>query len=105
MLRILDRAKPNTGMLFVFDTQEQQSFWMKNTRFDLDLAFFDAEARLIEYTQLQAGDERIYTSRLPVLYVLELPAGWLDSHDIDLGDQLTIFESSPVGNSTHLPPQ
>ena len=95
---------PNTGMLFVFDTQEPQSFWMKNTHFDLDLAFFDAGARLIEYTQLQAGDERIYTSRLPVLYVLELPVGWLDSHNIELGDQLTLFESTAVGNSTHLLP-
>lgn len=95
---------PNTGMLFVFDTLEPQSFWMKNTHFDLDLAFFDAGARLIEYTQLQAGDERIYTSRSPVLYVLELPAGWLDSQNIEPADQLTLFESIPVGNSTRLLP-
>ncbi len=91
------KLAPGTGMLFVFDSQEVQYFWMKETHFDLDLALFDDQLQLIEITELQALDERIYTSRLPTRAVLELPRGWLESHRIALGARLRRSDGSTAG--------
>lgn len=93
-----DELAPNSGMLFIFDAPEQQYFWMRNTRFDLDLALFDHQAMLIEVANLYAHDERVYWSRLPAKFVLELPAGWLDAHAVELGQRLRVIEPLAVPN-------
>ncbi len=36
-----------TGMLFVFPEEKMGSFWMKDTLIPLDIAFFDANRRLV----------------------------------------------------------
>lgn len=98
------KLAPNRGMLFVFDKQEVQYFWMKGTHFDLDLAFFDDQLELIEITELQALDERIYTSRLPARTVLELPIGWLESHGVSLGARLKLADGSHAELFTNFSP-
>ena len=35
------------GMLFVFPEEKMGSFWMKDTLIPLDIAFFDANRRLV----------------------------------------------------------
>ena len=39
--------KPREGMLFVFDSPQIASFWMKNTLIPLDLLFIAADGRVI----------------------------------------------------------
>lgn len=81
------------GMLFIFELEESQHFWMKDTPIDLDLAFFNSQFVLVDLTTLKAMDERIYSSREAAQYVLELPAGWLELNSIELGHRLEITEA------------
>src|SRR4030042_6595045 len=36
----------NEGMLFIFETEDYHSFWMKNTLIPLSIAFIDREGRI-----------------------------------------------------------
>ena len=33
----------NQGMLFIFDAEQEKTFWMKNTRFSLDIIFINSD--------------------------------------------------------------
>jgi uncharacterized membrane protein (UPF0127 family) len=72
----------SAGMLFVFESAHQPSFWMKDTLIPLDLIWIDADKRVEGITpnvQPEPGVAdsglRRYSSEAPVLYVLELNAG------------------------------
>lgn len=79
----------NTGMLFVFPTSDYQSFWMANTQISLDMLFVDAESTVVEihkYTRPLSA-ENVGGSRLS-RFVVEVPAGYTDTHGIVEGDQI-----------------
>jgi uncharacterized protein len=81
---------PDEAMLFVFQRAENLSFWMKNTLVDLDLAYITAEGRIDQVEHLKAQDLTSVDSREPVLYALELPAGWLKAHGFGVGTMVTV---------------
>jgi uncharacterized protein len=63
-------------MLFVFDAEKPQSFWMKNTFIPLDIYFYDKSGNLIDKVlnmrpMSETGEPMTYTSR-PAQYVLEI---------------------------------
>ncbi len=79
------------GMLFVFDREEVQSFWMMNTPISLDMIFMagqptGAEVRVVgvvhnavpHSTDLRSVPD---ASR----FVLEVPGGWSTTHGITAG--------------------
>lgn len=80
---------PTSGMLFVFDEEEQRRFWMANTPVALDLLFIDADSQVVsisEYAQPQSTEG--IESGTPAQYVLETPAGFADSYGIVEGDRV-----------------
>jgi uncharacterized membrane protein (UPF0127 family) len=79
----------NQGMLFVFPYERILSFWMRNTYIPLDIAFIDAEGRIIDIQYMEPLDEsRQYVSSGPALYALEVNHGWFERHGIDLGTKV-----------------
>lgn len=77
------------GMLFVFDTEQMQSFWMKNTYISLDMLFVNAEKEIVTIqpntTPLK---EWSYPSSSPAMYVIEVNAGFCKQHEIAVGDKI-----------------
>jgi len=72
------------GMLFVFTSEEVQTFWMKNVPFDIDIAFFDRRGHFVSATlmkgtsPLQREDKLpVYESKGPAIFVVEARAGAL----------------------------
>lgn len=64
------------GMLFNFYTEQQLSFWMRNTFIPLDMLFIHKDGKVEFIAQnVQPHDERPVGPRTPVLAVLEVPAG------------------------------
>ena len=63
------------GMLFVFDSAQPVSFWMKNTPLPLDLVFIGADGRVRAIKQGEPFSEAAISPGVPVRYVLELNAG------------------------------
>jgi uncharacterized protein len=88
----------NAGMLFVFETQQQQSFWMKNMRFPLDIVFITADMRVLEIYQSVppcTGDPcPLYTSSAPIKYALEVNSGFSERNGIASGNVVRITPSS-----------
>lgn len=80
-----DSVPDGTGMLFVFPTAEERSFWMKDTHVALDLAFFDEAYRIIAIKQLEPLDETLVGSDAPAAFALEVRQGWFAEQGIEVG--------------------
>ena len=78
---------PDQGMLFVFEAPGMHSFYMKNTLIALDILFIDADLRIATiHKNAQPLDESGIPSRVPVQYVLEVPAGQADRWGLSEGN-------------------
>ena len=78
------------GMLFVFDRDQQLSFWMKNTLIPLSIAFISSDGRIVEIRDMQPFDLNTVRSSRSVRYALEVPQGWFDRAGIRSGDRVKI---------------
>lgn len=82
-----EQLPEDQGMLFVFEAAQIQSFWMRNTFIPLDIAFIDANGKIIDVQRMEPLDEtRSYYSPAPVPYVLEVNAGWFERNGIKVGE-------------------
>ncbi len=84
----------NRGMLFLFETTEPLSFWMKNTLIPLDIVFLkDGEVKQIATASpCHKSPCPLYSSKASVNQVLELPAGKVQELGIKIGDRLSFQE-------------
>lgn len=91
-LMFRDALADDHGMLFLFEREEPQSFWMMNTRIPLDIFYFDAQRRLVSVSERTppCRSQRCpgYPSAGPAKYVLELNAGAADALGAKPGDEL-----------------
>lgn len=84
-----DHLGEDRGMLFVYDAPQRMSFWMRNTRIDLAIGFFDPDGRLLETRTLYAYDETAVRSRSAnVQFALEMNRGWFREKGIRTGARL-----------------
>jgi hypothetical protein len=82
---------PNTGMLFVFESEEVRGFWMKDMRFSLDIIWADASGTIVTILSDVTPQTypKIFYPSAPATYVLEVPAGFAKSHGIAEGAKMT----------------
>ncbi len=83
-----DSLPENRGMLFVYPDERTLTFWMRNTRIPLDIAFIDRRGRIVDVQQMEPFDEELTSSRRPAMYALEMRLGWFEDHGIGVGDQV-----------------
>jgi parallel beta-helix repeat protein len=76
------------GILFEFEDEAERRFTMQTVLFDLDIAFFAADGRLVGRTTMIASIGDLYSAEEPFQYALELPAGMLDALSIGAGAKL-----------------
>lgn len=78
------------GMLFIMETERPQSFYMKNTRFALDIIYISSDRKVVS---IQKNAQPLNTSSLPsglpAKYVLEVNAGLSDKWNLKVGDSLS----------------
>ena len=82
----------NSGMLFIFDEVDQQSFYMKETKIPLDIAFIREDGIIESIKQLEPYDETPVTSEGEVLCALEVNRGWFAENNVEVGDEIDIEE-------------
>ncbi|MEX0890204.1 MAG: DUF192 domain-containing protein [Balneolaceae bacterium] len=76
----------NNGMLFIFDREEPQSFWMANTPLGLDIIFASSDGRIVRiHRNTSPYSDREVSSEQPSRYVVETHAGYTLRHDIQEG--------------------
>ena len=77
------------GMLFVYEDPQKATFWMRNTRIPLSIAFIDSAGRILEVKPMYPMDETIVPSSSDqVAYALEVNQGWFDRHRISPGTKI-----------------
>lgn len=85
-----DTLGDNEGMLFVFPKEKQLSFWMKDTRIPLSIAFIKADGRIIQIESMRPYSLDTHVSREKVSYALEMKSGWFKARNIKEGDTVKI---------------
>lgn len=87
-----------TGMWFTYREDRTGPFWMRNTLVDLDIAWVDAAGRIVSTATMAVCD----TSPCPryepgetYRHALEVPAGWLDANDVEVGDTVALVATAP----------
>lgn len=78
------------GMLFIFPDALTRSFWMKNTFIPLDIAYLDAELRIVDIQAMEAESLDGHTSAQPAMFALEVPLGWFEEMGIAVGAQARV---------------
>lgn len=84
------RSMPkSTGMLFVYDSPQRATFWMRNTLISLDMIFTDdtGTVRHVHHNAIP-GDETTIDGGNDVLTVLEINGGMARAMGIDTGSQM-----------------
>jgi uncharacterized protein len=86
-----DHLPQNTGMLFIFPAPRPLTFWMKDTRIPLSIAFLDDSGEILEIqTMVPMQTEPLYHSPGPAKYALEVNQGWFERHGIAAGDRVVL---------------
>jgi uncharacterized membrane protein (UPF0127 family) len=78
------------GMLFIYERDQQMSFWMKNTVIPLSIAFIASDGRIIEIRDMQPLDLSAVQSSRSVRYALETPQGWFERVGVTAGDVINV---------------
>lgn len=87
-----DGLAPNTGMLFVFDTDGAWGIWMKDMQFSIDILWLAEDGTVVTIAPNTSPDSYPTSFRpsSPARYVLELPAGFAAAHSIGVGTQIVL---------------
>ena len=75
------------GMLFWYAEPTRQSFWMRNTHYDLSIAFVDGDGTILAILALEAEALQPRRPDQMYRYAIEAPAGWFAARDLGAGDQ------------------
>ena len=79
----------NRGMLFVFPTMRERFFYMRNTKFPLDLIYLDQNKYIVSFQEnAKPFDESSLPSEVPAQYVLEVNAGLAEKWLLEIGDRM-----------------
>jgi hypothetical protein len=95
---LMDRTNlcSNCGMIFIFDFEMPQAFWMKNTLIPLDMIFLDKNSQVINIVtatpEPNVSDLQLkkYLSTAPAKYVIELNAGVSSNLGLKSGDTIDL---------------
>lgn len=85
-----DSMAESEGMLFLMETEEPQTFWMKNTIISLDIIYADAEKRIVSISKnCKPYSLDQIPSVKPAQYVVEVIAGYTSKYNIKNGDVIS----------------
>lgn len=91
-LMFREEIKENQGMLFVMEEEGPHGFWMKNMRFSIDILWLNGEKRIVHVEShvppCQSPPCPTYHSEIPSKYVLELKAGSVEKHNLELYEKI-----------------
>ena len=81
------------GMIFVFDSDQLLSFWMRNTIIPLDIAYIRSDGLIVKTYTMEPLNEVGYPSIEAARFALEVRAGQFEARGIQAGDRVTIPEA------------
>jgi uncharacterized membrane protein (UPF0127 family) len=78
------------GMLFVFEKPKTASFWMKNTKIPLSIAYIDSAGRILQIESMKPLDETpVASTSSEVAFALEVNEGWFTRNGVSAGARIS----------------
>lgn len=84
-----DSLPEDHGMLFAFGGQTNASFWMKDTKVPLSIAFIAEDGRILDIQDMQPLSLDMHRSSQPYYFALEVNQGWFARQKAAVGDTVT----------------
>jgi uncharacterized membrane protein (UPF0127 family) len=88
---------PDSGMLFVYQSQANEGYWMYHTLIPLSIAWIDRDGTIVDIQDMprlndpndinEAGSI-VYNPAHPYWYALETNEGWFLQHGVGVGQQI-----------------
>jgi len=89
-LMFRENLAENSGMLFIFPKEGINSFWMKNTLFNIDIIWLDSDKKIVYLKEdakpCTTNPCGIFMPESNSKYVLEVNSGFIKSNNVSLGD-------------------
>lgn len=87
-----DSLDKDSGMLFIFESEDEYSFWMKNMSFPLDIIWINEEREIVYIAQSVSPcndlDCPLIKPNKKAIYILEINSGLADELIFSLGDRV-----------------
>jgi len=87
-----EKLSSDSGMLFIYQSEGDHSFWMKNTKIPLDMIWIDKDLKVVSIVTAEpclADPCPIYDPQKQAKYVLELNASTAKNINLKEGDEVT----------------
>ncbi len=91
-----DSLCENCGMLFVYEEDVHNGFWMKDTYISLSIAFISEDGTINEIQYMQPRTQETHKPNKPYRYALEVNQGYFSERDIKAGDTVVIPEKIKI---------
>ena len=87
----------DSGMLFIYAAQADESYWMYHTLIPLSIAWIDRDGTIVDIqdmprlndpSDVQEAGRTVYTPAAPYWYALEVNQGWFVEHGVGVGQQM-----------------
>ena len=89
---LMNRSFMNNSqaMLFIFEKEEPQAFWMKNTIIPLDIIYVNSNKEIVSIAaNTEPFSEKSLPSGRPAIYVVEVNGGFCDQYGIAAGCKIS----------------
>ncbi len=92
-LMFREALPPESGMVFVYGSDQTGGFWMKNTLIPLSIAFYDASGRVVRILDMEpcrADPCPLYDPGVPYRGALEVNRGAFRRWGVEEGDRIVL---------------
>lgn len=76
------------GMLFVYNEAKPRSFWMKNVKIPLSIAYISPSGEIVRIAEMRPQTTESTPSLYPAQYALEMNGGWFERHKVEVGTKI-----------------
>ena len=78
------------GMLFIYPQEQNLSFWMKNTKIPLSIAFINSSEVITQIESMSPYSLLNHASKDKVRFALEMEEGWFIKNGIKAGSEVSL---------------
>lgn len=83
----------NSGLFFVFPNTDTHGIWMKEMNFPIDIIWLDENYQIVFIKENATPESypEVFVSNALARYVLEIPAGFVQKHQLSIGMTASII--------------